>query len=143
MLGNIVNEGEIMSNKIVRGTMLLTGATFLSKFLGMIYVIPFNELVGEVGGTLYNFYYIPYNILITMSTVVVPLAISKFVSKYNSLNDYKTGLRAFRIGIVIMSLTGIVAFLLLFFGAEILANLMIKNEDPNGINIKDITLVLK
>src|SRR5690625_4691822 len=132
-----------MSNKIVRGTMLLTGATFISKFLGMIYVIPFNELVGETGGTLYNFAYIPYNILITMSTIGVPLAVSKFVSKYNSLQDYKTGLKAFRLGIILMALTGLTAFLLLFFGAETLASLMIKNEDPNGIHVKDITLVLK
>lgn len=132
-----------MSNKIIRGTMLLTGATFISKFLGMIYVIPFNELVGETGGTLYNFAYIPYNILITMSTIGVPLAVSKFVSKYNSLQDYKTGLKAFRLGIILMALTGLTAFLLLFFGAETLASLMIKNEDPNGIHVKDITLVLK
>src|SRR5690625_3299412 len=109
-----------MSNKIVRGTLLLTGATFLSKFLGMIYVIPFNELVGEIGGTLYSFAYTPYNILITFSTIGVPLAVSKFVSKYNSLQDYKTGLKVFKAGILLMAITGFSAFLLLFFGAETL-----------------------
>ena len=44
-----------MSNKILKGTVLLTGAAFLSKFLGMIYVIPFNELVGTQGGALYYY----------------------------------------------------------------------------------------
>src|SRR5690625_2636926 len=136
------DAGETMSN-IVRGTMLLTAATFLSKFLGMIYVIPFNELVGETGGTLYNFAYIPYNILITISTIGVPLAVSKLVAKYNSLHDYQTGLRMFKAGIVLMGITGLISFLLLYFGSGFLANLMIKNDGTSGITVTDITMVLK
>src|SRR5690625_232214 len=131
-----------MSN-IVRGTMLLTAATFLSKFLGMIYVIPFNELVGETGGTLFNFAYTPYTILISISTVGVPLAVSKFVSKYNSLGDYETGMRMFRYGLVLMSMTGIIAFLALFFSAVWLAGFMIHNEDIHGTTVKDVKLVIQ
>src|SRR5699024_12685025 len=101
-----------MSKTIVRGTMLLTGAAFLSKFLGMIYVIPFNELVGSKGGALYSYAYNPYTILISISTVGVPLATSKFISKYNSLGDYYTGMRMFRLGLILMSITGILSFLI-------------------------------
>src|SRR5690625_4550738 len=131
-----------MSN-IVRGTMLLTAATFLSKFLGMIYVIPFNELVGETGGTLFNFAYTPYNILISISTVGVPLAVSKFVSKYNSLGDYETGLRMFKAGVTMMMVTGFLAFLALFFSAEFLAGKMITGDNADGISVADVTMVIK
>lgn len=131
------------NNNIVRGTMLLTGATFLSKFLGMIYVIPFNELVGETGGTLFNFAYTPYNILLTISTVSVPVAVSKFVSKYNSLRDYETGMRMFKAGMVMMLITGFLAFLTLFFGAEFLAKKMITGGDTQSITVADVTMVLK
>ncbi|WP_368652417.1 oligosaccharide flippase family protein [Ornithinibacillus sp. 4-3] len=131
-----------MSN-IVRGTMLLTGATFLSKFLGMIYVIPFNELVGETGGTLFNFAYTPYNILISISTIGVPLAVSKFVSKYNSLGDYETGMRIFRTGIMIMLVTGLVAFLSLFLGADYLASKMVTNDASGDILVSDVAMVLR
>lgn len=134
-----------MSN-IIRGTMLLTAATFLSKFLGMIYVIPFNELVGETGGVLFSFAYIPYNILVSISTVGVPLAVSKFVSKYNSLEDYKTGLRMFKAGVLLLSITGFLAFLVLFIGAEFLAGLMLaldSSKETGNITVKDITMVLR
>lgn len=131
-----------MSN-IVRGTMLLTGATFLSKFLGMIYVIPFNELVGETGGTLFNFAYVPYNILLSISTVGVPLAVSKFVSKYNSLQDYKTGLKMFKAGMILMLGTGFLAFLTLFFSAEFLAGQMITSKEVGDITVEDVTMVLR
>lgn len=136
------NAGEIMSN-IVRGTMLLTGATFLSKFLGMIYVIPFNMLVGETGGTLYSFAYIPYNILISISTIGVPLAVSKFVSKYNALGDYETGMRMFKTGIMMMAASGFIAFLIMFFGAELFANFIIANENKGSISLGEMTMVIR
>lgn len=130
-----------MSN-IVKGTMLLTGATFLSKFLGMIYVIPFNELVGPKGGALFTYAYVPYNILITVSTIGVPLAVSKFVSKYNAKGDYQTGVRLFRSGIVLMAITGFLAFLVMFFGAEFIAGLTKDKEDQVN-SIADITMVIR
>ncbi|MBP1947853.1 putative polysaccharide biosynthesis protein [Virgibacillus litoralis] len=131
-----------MSN-IVRGTMLLTGASFLSKFLGMIYVIPFHWLVGETGGTLYSYAYTPYSILISISTIGVPLAVSKFVSKYNSLGDYETGMRMFKAGIALMAVTGFLGFLVLFFGAEQMAKLIISNEDIGEIKIADVSMVIR
>ncbi|HLR73683.1 MAG TPA: polysaccharide biosynthesis protein [Virgibacillus sp.] len=133
-------------SKIVKGTMLLTGATFLSKFLGMIYVIPFQALVGETGGTLFNLAYTPYNIMISISTIGVPLAVSKFVSKYNSLGDYETGMRMFKAGIVAMMITGFFAFITLFFSAEFLASKMITSEDPTNpsqITVADVTMVMR
>src|SRR5699024_4886404 len=121
------DAGETMSN-IVRGAMLLTGATFLSKLLGMIYVILFHQMVGETGEALFNFAYTPYNILISISTIGVPLAVSKFVSKYNALDDYKTGFRMFKAGIRLMIVTGFIAFLALFLGADLLAGWMITDD---------------
>lgn len=131
-----------MSNNIVRGTILLTGASFLSRFLGMIYVIPFNALVGSQGGALYFYAYNPYSILISISTVGVPLAVSKFVAKYNSLGDYETGMRMFRTGLMMMFITGLLAFLVLFFGAEVLATFII-NDDNLGNSVEDVKMVMR
>lgn len=130
-----------MSN-FLRGTMLLTGASFLSKFLGMIYVIPFNALVGGQGGALYYYAYNPYTILISISTVGIPTAVSKFVSKYNALGDYETGMRMFRFGLMVMALTGILSFLLLFFSADWLANMMVE-EDNYGNTVEDVKMVIQ
>ncbi|MFD2630471.1 putative polysaccharide biosynthesis protein [Oceanobacillus kapialis] len=131
-----------MSN-IIRGTMLLTGASFLSKLLGMLYVIPFNALVGETGGALFQFGYIPYSIFISISTVGVPLAVSKFVSKYNSVGDYETGMRMFKTGMIMMAVTGLLSFLALFFSAELLANQMITTENSGSISAEDVTFVIR
>lgn len=132
-----------MSN-MVRGSMLLTVATFLSKFLGLIYLIPFNALVGAEGGMLYNFAYVPYNIMLSISTIGIPLAMSKTVSKYNALGDYETGRRTFKFGTSLMFITGFISFLILFFGAELLASGMITNTNPaEGIVVDDVVLVIR
>ncbi|HLR02399.1 MAG TPA: polysaccharide biosynthesis protein [Virgibacillus sp.] len=130
-------------SKIVRGTLLLTGATFLSKFLGMIYVVPFNSLVGVKGGTLFNTAYIPYSIFLSFSTVGVPLAVSKFVSKYNSLGDYRTGMRMFRAGMILMFIMGVICFSVMFFSAEWLAGLFISGKDAKIVTVSDVTLVIR
>lgn len=131
-----------MSNNIVRGASLLTAAALLSKILGMIYVIPFNALVGDQGGALYLYAYTPYTVLIGVSTVGIPLAVSKFVSRYNSLGDYYTGLRMFRVGLVIMSITGVIAFLILYFSSGWLAGKYIV-EDEHGNTVEDVKMVIQ
>lgn len=131
-----------MSN-IVRGTMLLTGAIFLSKFLGMIYVIPFRALVGPSGGTLFNAAYAPYSVFLSFSTVGVPMAVSKFVSKYNTLGDYRTGMRMFRSGVVLMLIMGILSFLVMFLSADWLAGVFITSEDAEIVTVDDIATVIR
>lgn len=127
---------------IVRGAFLLTGASFLSKFLGMIYVIPFNAMVGPEGVALYSYAYLPYSILITIATVGIPLAVSKFISKYNSLGDYYTGMRMFKTGMSLMAVTGIITFLALFFSAELIANLIISDDELHN-TVEDVTMVIR
>lgn len=123
--------------------MLLTGAAFLSKFLGLIYVIPFNAMVGTTGGTLYGFAYTPYSIFLSLSTVGIPAAVSKFVSKYNTLEDYQTGMRMFKVGSLLMLITGFTAFLVLFFGADIFAQWSISSEDAKDVTQEDAAFAIK
>ncbi|WP_184249217.1 putative polysaccharide biosynthesis protein [Gracilibacillus halotolerans] len=129
-------------SNFLRGTLLLTVASFLSKFLGMIYVIPFTNLVGETGMTLYGYAYGPYTIFLSISTVGIPLAVSKFVSKYNTLNDYHTSYRTFKMSVMIMFATGILSFLVMFFSADLIAKWTI-DEGTKNISIDDVKYVIR
>ncbi|RYL94545.1 polysaccharide biosynthesis protein [Sporolactobacillus sp. THM19-2] len=111
------------TSKMIRGTMILTVATFFSRFLGILFVIPYYWLTGEEGSFLYQYAYTPYAIMLSISTMGLPLAVSKFVSKYNALGDYEAGRRLLKSGIFIMLGTGLIGFLLMFFGAPKIADL--------------------
>ncbi|QAS53890.1 putative polysaccharide biosynthesis protein [Halobacillus litoralis] len=127
-------------SKILKGTILLTAGTFLSKFLGMIYTVPFENMVGTEGTDLFSIAYVPYSILLSLSSMGVPVAVSKFVSKYNSLGDYETGRRMLKAGMTLMSITGVLAFLMLFFSAEQVALLTVGDESER---LSQATMVIQ
>lgn len=118
-----------MSSKLLKGTAILTIGLFLSKALGLLYVIPFYAIVGEENISLYQYAYIPYNIALSIAISGAPLAISKFVARYNAMGDYATGRKILKNGMGIMIGTGISAFLILFFLAEPIAHVVIKDNE--------------
>jgi O-antigen/teichoic acid export membrane protein len=130
------------SSKLLRGTFILTFGVMLSRVLGLIYVFPFEALVGDRGGALYSYGYVPYTIFISVATMGVPLAVSKFVSKYNALGEYRVGRRLFKSGLPLMSLTGMISFLILYSIAPIIAPFVI-SDGGKGNTVEDVTTVIR
>ncbi|MFA9559091.1 oligosaccharide flippase family protein [Evansella sp. AB-rgal1] len=131
------------NKQFIRGTMILTASIFLSKILGLIYVFPFKAIVGLDGLALYQYGYTPYTILLSISTLGIPLAVSKFVSKYNALGDYRTGQRLFKSGIIVMSISGFFAFIILFLLAEPIARQVIDPNALQGNTIEDAIFTIR
>lgn len=131
-----------MSSKLIRGTFILTLGTFISKFLGLFYVIPFYSIVGEEATSLYQYGYVPYTIFISIATAGVPLAVSKFIAKYNALGEYAVGRRLFKSGLVIMSITGFLAFLVMYVCAPWFASIMIVDKEQI-YTVGEVTYVIR
>lgn len=119
-------------SKLMQGTKALTLATLISKIIGFLYIIPFAPLVGEQGLALYQMGYMPYGIMIALATMGVPVALSKYVSKYHALGDYHTAHRLFKSGIPLMLLMGFIAFWILFLGARCWRRLVIHRVKRNN-----------
>ncbi|MCA1054065.1 polysaccharide biosynthesis protein [Rossellomorea aquimaris] len=132
-----------MNNSFIRGTFFLTAATLISKVLGFIYIIPFTALVGTKGYILYKYAYSPYTILLSISTIGLPLAVSKVVSKYNELGNYRLGLTLLRYGMYLMIGSGILSFLALYSFAPLLAGFVIDPNDPTGNSREDVQFVIR
>ncbi|MCP3027078.1 polysaccharide biosynthesis protein [Halobacillus sp. A5] len=135
------------STSIVRGTVLITAASLLSKILGILYVIPFNYMVGEEGAALFTYAYVPYSILLSISTVGIPLGMSKFLSKYNSLGQYDVSFKMFKLSMVLMSVTGIITFLIMFAGSDLFSTIAISNNrdssQDQSITQSDVSFVIQ
>ncbi len=128
----------------MRGTVVLSAATLISKVLGLIYLFPFTAIVGQTGIALYTYGYLPYTVILSLATLGVPLAVSKFVSKYNALGDYRTGYRLFKSGLVFMTISGFIAFLVLFLIAPSIVPLIIKDPSAlQGNSFADIVFTIR
>lgn len=132
-----------MSNNLLRGTFVLTLGTYLSRILGMIYLIPFAAMVGTDGGTLFQTGYAQYTIFLSIATAGFPAAVSKFVSKYNAIGDYKTSRKMFKAGIMVMFVTGLIAFILLYVLAPTLAHSALAEKEISNITVNDAVLVIR
>jgi len=129
-----------MSSKLLKGTFILTFGMVLSKILGLLYVIPFNAIVGADGLSLYQYAYVPYSIFLSIATGGLPLAVSKFVAKYNALGEYAIGQRLYKSSLKIMMASGIIAFLAMYFSAPALAEAV---HSEQGFSAAEITTVMR
>ncbi|CAM5201407.1 O-antigen/teichoic acid export membrane protein OS=Ureibacillus acetophenoni OX=614649 GN=SAMN05877842_102563 PE=4 SV=1 [Ureibacillus acetophenoni] len=129
-------------SSLMKGTAILTIGMFLSKVLGLIYIFPFYAIIGEDNMALYTYAYIPYSIMLSIAISGLPLAVSKFVSKYNTLGDYESGYKLMKSGMLIMTLTGIGAFIVLNLLATPIAQVVI-NSDEQIITVEQVAFVIR
>ena len=116
-------------SSFMKGTAILTIGMFLSKVLGLIYVFPFYAIIGEENVALYSYGFIPYSIMLSIAISGAPVAVSKFVSKYNSQGDYAAGRKLMKSGVFIMIGSGVVCFAALYLLADPIAGMVIKDDE--------------
>ncbi len=126
----------------LEGAFIATLAIFFTKFLGIIYVIPFYSIVGTKGGALYGYAYNIYNLFLIISSAGIPLAISKLTSEYNTLGKLKEKEYMFNATRKIILLFSIISFLICFLFAPLIAKLIIGNI-TGGNTITDISFVIR
>ncbi|EMA6343230.1 oligosaccharide flippase family protein [Bacillus cytotoxicus] len=131
------------TSKVLKGTALLSGATMISRILGFIYFFPFQLLVGTQGVALYGYAYSWYGILLSFSTAGIPIAVSKFVAKYNALGDYSTSKKLYNSSVKLMLLMGFAGFFILFIGAPYISQFIIRSKAPDPKFIADVTLTMR
>jgi len=129
-------------NSFVEGTIIASLSLILVKVLGAIYVIPFYDIVGELGGALYSYAYTIYSLVLNVCTAGIPLAISKIVSEYNTLEMYDAEKRTLKIGNKLVLITGSILFLATFIFSKEFAYIFI-GDISGGNTIAEIELVIK
>ena len=132
-----------MSSKLLRGTFVLTLGTYISRILGMVYLIPFSIMFGATGGALFQYGYNQYTLFLNIATMGFPAAVSKFVSKYNSKGDYETSRKMLKAGMSVMLVTGMIAFFILYLSAPMFAEISLGGKDNNGLTIDHVVYVIR
>ncbi len=111
------------SRAFVRGAMILGIATVISKMMGSIYTILLQNMIGDRGMGLYQMAYPVYSTLLIVSTAGFPIAVSKFVSEYSALGDYQSARRIYHVSLVLLSVLGLVAAVVLYTQAPFFSTL--------------------
>lgn len=124
------------SKALVKGAFVLTVAALITKILSAIYRVPFQNIVGDTGFYIYQQVYPIYGVALVLSTTGFPVVISKLYTEQNSKIDKQ---RLMVVSALFLSLFGILAFSILYFGSGWIAEMM---DDPSlAILIRVISVV--
>lgn len=122
------------SNFLIQGSILAV-AGILVRIIGMVYRIPMQNKIGNAAMGMYSSAFYIYNIILLLSSYSLPLAVSKMVSARVALGQHKNAYRIFQSSMIFSMISGSVAGLLMFFGADFFA-VKLLNEPGAAYAIK-------
>lgn len=136
MLSNSRTNRKVKKESFMQGVLALMVSQVLIKFLGFAYkwYLTNKNGFGDEGNAIYSAGFQIYALLLSISSIGVPNAVSKLVAERLSLGDTKGAHRIFKIAFATFGVIGLVGTLLLLCGAGTFANMM-------GIPEAEMTLV--
>jgi len=110
----------LSSNCFIKGTVMLTLANFVVKFIGAAQLIFLSRLLGGEGLGLYNIAFPMYLLAISVSSAGIPVALSILVAEKAAISDFYGAKRIFKVALSQMIIIGVIATVILYYGAGLL-----------------------
>lgn len=129
-------------NSFIGGAFIATAGILIVKVIGLLYVIPFNAIIGEQGGALYGYGYNIYSLFLSISSAGFPFAISKLTSEYSALGLKNAVKDTYKIATKLILIISVVIFMLLFIFAPQIGKLII-GDVTGGNTYEDIGFVIR
>ena len=107
---------------LVGGVSILGAAGIICKVVGVLYRIPLAHLIGPEGMGVYHKVFPAYNLLLTVSSAGLPVAISRMVAHYVTREDPKNARRIFQLAMRMLFILGLLTtVLMLAFSGQLAA----------------------
>lgn len=118
------------SKSFVSNVMIILSAQIIVKLLGMIYRMVITNIsgFGDTGNGYYSAGFQIYTLLLALSSVGIPNAISKLVSEKTALSDYKGADEIFKTSLCIFACIGIILSAGMFFLSAPIAKTVLHME---------------
>ena len=102
-----------------RGVLFLSASTLICKVIGLLFKIPIIHIVGIEGMAFFASAYNVYMLLNSIAAAGLPVALSILISKNTTEGNTRNARKIFRIAMGSFALIGIVATLILYYGADL------------------------
>ncbi|SFJ40957.1 stage V sporulation protein B [Thermoflavimicrobium dichotomicum] len=115
-------------NSFLYGTLVLVGAGFITKVLGFVYRIALSRIIGAEGMGLFQMAFPILIFFMVVTTVGLPVAISKLVSEAAAKNEEHRIRSILIVSIIIVTFTSILFTSLILFFSPVIANFLLTDE---------------
>jgi stage V sporulation protein B len=113
------------SNFLVQGS-ILAAASIISRIIGLLYRIPLNNILGDVGISYYACAFDVYNVVLIISSYSLPQAVSKTVSARAAKGQYRSVYQVLKGALLFAVVAGIFASVIVYFGAGFFTGSLLK-----------------
>ena len=125
---------EPKKQNYLHGAAILAAGVVIMKILGAIYKIPLRNILGDAGYGYFNAAYSIYNVLLTISTAGLPVALSRMISASSTLGRYNQVRRTFRVAYITLAVLGaLLSALMLLFPSEMAIILVHTPESTQSV----------
>ncbi len=107
------------SKSIIGGMTVLGLAGVICKLVGVLYSIPLTWMIGTSGLGVYNAVFPAYNLLLTISSAGLPVAVSRLVARSLAKDDPRSAKHVFKTALLLLLLLGSVATILMIAGIDV------------------------
>lgn len=115
----MIDLAEAKKQNYLKGAAILAATVAITKVIGFIYKIPLYNLLGDEGTAHFQVTYTIYNLLLTISTAGVPVALSRLISAANATGRPMQAKRYYSVGMGAFGLIGILGMMVMIGRAHV------------------------
>ena len=119
-----MSENKQRKDTFFGGAAILAAGIIVVKVISAVYKMPLVNILGSSGYADFTAAFNIFNILLTVSTAGIPVAMSKMISEANASHRHKQTHKIFRVSLFFFGAVGIFCSLVMFFGANFFAGIM-------------------
>lgn len=121
------NQKKRKKDDFLMQGMILAIAMVMTKVIGALYRIPLTNILGDEGNGFYGYAFEVYAFALMLSSLSLPTAVSKLVSARMAMRQRRNAFRVFLGSLVFSVIVGVLASLIVFFGADMIATNLMKS----------------
>lgn len=114
---------------LMKGAMILSIGVLVSRIIGMLYRIPIRNILGDEGQSLYGVAYSIYVVILTLTAMAIPGALSKLIAERRAAGAYREAKRVFRLAMTYALSFSFVMALGLWLSADFISDTFYKSQD--------------
>ena len=123
------------SQSLASGISVLGLTGIICKLVGVLYSIPLARILGDQGLGVFQTVFPTYNLLLTLSSAGLPVAVSRMVAHYLAKEERTNAKASFSIALVLLSSIGGLFSLLMFLSNNLLVRLVGVEEASLGFYV--------
>ena len=123
------------SKSIVAGMTVLGITGIICKLVGVLFSIPLTWLIGADGLGVFQAVFPTYNLLLTVSSAGLPVAVSRMVSHCLAKDDPRNAKQVFKIALSLLTALGCACTILMLAGSAMLAARVSQPEAQLGFQV--------